>query len=84
MLRMPTDDLDNALVRQKDNLIFLIDSGREDVAERILDSCEGVWAACRYEYKTRELRGRIRNRRLDREAEVAGRQDLYERGLVLA
>lgn len=52
-------DLDNELVKQKDELIKIIDGRYLNLATGILDFVSSMWKACGYEYKELELRERI-------------------------
>jgi ribosomal protein L22 len=55
------DDLDNALVDQKNQILNLVRDGQYEEALALLDFSKGLWETCRYAYKTREIRNIIRD-----------------------
>jgi soluble cytochrome b562 len=61
-MELTSDNLDNILIRQKDKIIDLIDSGKTKEAQAALRVVEELWAACNYDYKTKELRERIKHK----------------------
>jgi hypothetical protein len=54
-------ELDNALIRQKNHILGLINDEKYGEAILLLNFSEDLWATCTYAYKTRELRDRICN-----------------------
>lgn len=52
-------EIDNALVRQKDRIIDTIDGGHTLEALKMLALVWELWKATDYEYKFRELIGRL-------------------------
>ncbi len=54
----------NALVKQKDQVIILINRGEDDLvkAKTMLDLLHPVWVACGYGYKGRELYRSLREK----------------------
>jgi hypothetical protein len=56
---MNEQEIDNALVGQKDKIIRLINNDMVLHAEMLLNFVEALWYACDYGYKVRELRQRI-------------------------
>ena len=55
-------DFDNQLVRQKDKIIDLIDSGKLQEAKAALAIVSEMWTAHNYDYKIRELQDRIQRK----------------------
>lgn len=55
-------DFDNQLVRQKDRIIDLIDSGKLQEAKAALAIVSEMWTAHNYDYKIRELQDRIQRK----------------------
>ncbi len=55
------DDFENALMAQKNHIIDLIDSDKFDEAIILIDFSANLWKSCSYDYKTRELKQRIRD-----------------------
>lgn len=53
-------ELDNALIRQKDNILNLVRDGLYEEALTLLNFSEDLWATCTYAYKTREIKDIIR------------------------
>lgn len=53
-------ELDNALIRQKNAILELVNDGQYEEALTLLAFSEDLWATCTYAYKTREIRERIR------------------------
>lgn len=53
--------MENALIHQKDNLIKLVNDGQYEKAIMLLNFVEELWAAVGYEYKTKEIKERIKN-----------------------
>lgn len=51
---------ENALMAQKDHIIGLIDSDKFEEAVILLDFSANLWKSCSYDYKTRELKERLR------------------------
>lgn len=51
--------LDNALVRQKDAILFEINNGEYSKAQMHLDLVRDLWNACNYGYKVLEIQKRI-------------------------
>jgi hypothetical protein len=52
-------DLENSLVRQKDQILELINDTDLEEAKKLLDFVAELWGACDYEYKRRELYQRL-------------------------
>ena len=57
---MTEAQLDDQLVRQKDRLIELIDSGKTEQAQTILQFVREMWEAANYGYKFAELQARLK------------------------
>lgn len=57
---MNMDNIDNALVRQKNHILTLINDEKYEEAMTLLDFSADLWATCSYTYKTAELRNRIK------------------------
>lgn len=53
-------ELDNALIRQKDAILALVNNEEYEQALTLLAFSEDLWATCSYAYKTSEIRERIR------------------------
>lgn len=70
--------LDNALMAQKDHIINLIDSDRFDEAIILIDFSANLWASCSYDYKTREMKERLRGA-LRRKQEVCAHWKQHEK-----
>ena len=60
--QMESADFDNQLVRQKDKIIDLIDSGKLQEAKAALAIVSEMWTAHNYDYKIRELQDRIQRK----------------------
>lgn len=56
-------ELDNALVRQKNKILLLINNNCHEAATMLLDFTADLWKGQGYEYKTRELRAIIKEAR---------------------
>ena len=48
-------EIDNALVRQKDYILQLVNEGRYKEAITLLNFSEDLWASCGYHYKYKEI-----------------------------
>lgn len=51
--------MENALVRQKDFILSLINNEEYEKALSLIGFSEELWASVNYAYKTRELRQRV-------------------------
>lgn len=61
---MPTEqEMDNLLVKQKDDIRQYINNGEYDKASSILLVVCSMWQACHYGYKYEELQALLRTRR---------------------
>ena len=52
--------MENTLVRQKDEILRLINDGQYELATTLLNFTAEMWAEFTYTYKTLELKERIR------------------------
>ena len=73
---MTETQLDNQLVRQKDRLIELIDNGKTEQAQIILQFVREMWEAANYGYKFAELQARLK---FQREAEQSQKEKATKR-----
>jgi len=56
-----TPNAENALVKQKDAIIGLVNDGNYEKAIELLDFVKEMWIAVGYEYKIKEIKARVKN-----------------------
>jgi hypothetical protein len=57
---MPGLAIDFVLIRQKDHILTLVNDGKYEEANTLLNYSAELWAECSYTYKFLEIKDRIR------------------------